>query len=233
MKIEKEYEIKLDEVKKETLAYISSLVNKYSKEEIKILIRSKLVAIKKDHLIDMFFYWIEEYYKDFYCHTEYSTPEERRQLREYYTEQYLNKAEEVTGSKYYADGKPKLPMFNRKENMQIIRLFKMFGMQTLKNMIVIFFSDSIDHIREFTRGKKAGYGFSVFYSMIPKLSTIPGVDNVPCEKCGGILKHAYDCEKSFVKLKEAEYKEIRAEKVDVDLVGDFWKTVGKETANES
>jgi len=233
LEIEQQYEEQLDKVKRETLGYISSLVNKYSKEEIKILMRTKLINMKKDHLIDMFMYWIDEYFKDFYTHTEYSTPDERKGLRDYYSKVYREKAKEVTGSDKYADGKPKLPMFGKKENTQIIKLFKMFGIQTLRNMIEIFFSDEIDQVREFTRGKKAGYGFSIFYSMVPKLSVIKGIDNIPCDSCKGILKHKSWCEKSFVKIKEQEYEEIRAEKIDIHLTENFWNKVKGEKSESA
>lgn len=234
LEIEEHYKEQLDQVKRDTLEYISTLVHKYSKEEIKILLRTKLVVNKKDYLVEMFHYWVDEYFHDFCVHTEFSTPDERRQLRNFYSGYYRAKAKEVTGSDRFIDGRLKDPIFNKKEHTQIIKLFKMFGKQTIYNMIKVFFSDEIDQVREFTIGKKAGYGFSIFYSMVPKLSTIKGIDNEPCESCGGILKHASFCDKSYVKIKEQEYQAIREEKVDINLVENFWNKIkgGEQDASD-
>lgn len=133
--------------------------------------------------------------------------EERRQMRELFTNLYMTKAQELSGKKT-------APRFTAKENSLLLQDHNHYGPE-LETLMYLFFSDKVEEVSAFTRYKqKAGYSYPVFHGMLEKLAISDKKPEKPCRHCGKIGAHDPRCPVVVARKArlEQEREEIEAAK---------------------
>lgn len=114
--------------------------------------------------------------------------EERKSLRDLYSQLYERKAEQVSGKQGVK------VRFDAQANSLLKQDWAHYGKDELENLFYLFFSDKVLEVVSFTRHKnKAGYGYNVFHGMIEKLILSGLSADRPCPHCGKIGGHEWEC----------------------------------------
>lgn len=146
----------------------------------------------------------------------------KRIAKDYFIKLYGFKARQLSGRSTREDGKPITPPWTGKEGSLFKSDFEQYGLQEMKRMMLLFFSDKVSEVADFTRySAKAGYAYTVFHGMIPKLTLANRNVKEPCWECGSFVAHYPECsfyDKVEVK-KEEDLEEI--EKAREELGPDF------------
>lgn len=135
---------------------------------------------------------------------------------------YNYKVKQISGRTLREDGKPIYPVWSGKEGSLLKKDFEQFGFHEMKRMMLLFFSDQVEKVADFSRYKeKAGYGYTVFHGSLTKLQAFGGNPIEPCWHCGSWDVHYPECpirvEKEKIKEKEEEEVEIEKETYDGSL----------------
>jgi len=134
---------------------------------------------------------------------------------------------ECTGTNTNDDGKPIYPRWDAKTNSLLKLDYEEYGYKTLRRYIELFFSDQVESVANFTsKLNKAGYGYSVFHGMIPKMILFKGEPKLPCIHCGRRSGHSPSCPITAEIVKSINHKEtekviIREELQDISLTAIF------------
>lgn len=128
--------------------------------------------------------------------TKTDTKSDKEYIRQMFKQNYEAKIKEITGDA------GKLP-WTGKEAKLLQSDIKTHGKEALEKYIFIFFSDEDKSVSDFTRDvMKAGYGYSVFHGLIPKLALSKIKPKKACKYCGKTSGHAHDCPVSIAIRKE-------------------------------
>jgi hypothetical protein len=142
----------------------------------------------------------------------------RKVLRDLYNKRYNQKSMEMTGRAENEDGKLILPRWDAKTNSLLKLDYEEHGFNTMQRYIELFFSDQVEAVANFTnKVNKAGYSYSVFHSMIPKMVIFKGKPNKPCEFCGKRNGHSASCPETKKLLEQIENREKERETIRADL----------------
>jgi len=144
---------------------------------------------------------------------------------------YNNKAFEIKGTRTNKDGKMYKPRWTAKEGMLLKRDLEEYGYDTLLDYAVIFFNDKVDSVKQFVR--KAGYGYTIFHSVIDKIQLANIKVPKKCPYCGYYWGHAKDCKLAKMKIelerKEIEeIKKLKQENPNISLIDMFNKKLGRK-----
>lgn len=158
---------------------------------------------------------------------------DKKAFKEYFSWLYKLKAIEITGSGETPEGKPIVPMWGAKEASLLMKDYNQYGIDFLKRVARIFFSDTNPEIARFTRFyQKAGYAYSVFHGSLPKLALDDRDLKGPCLECGMWKGHKARCKVEVEKLDELQssIEETKREMEEndgdgVDLSGWFEREV--------
>jgi len=145
----------------------------------------------------------------------------RNIARQYFFQLYHFKARELTGRVGREDGKPFHPQWSGKEGRLLKMDFEQHGLSELKRMMLLFFSDKVSEVADFTRYKeKAGYAYTVFHGSIPKLIMSKKNPVEPCMECGKYSGHYPECSQyeEIIKQRAEEEQEIEQERVQLGEV---------------
>jgi hypothetical protein len=136
----------------------------------------------------------------------------KKTARDYFFKLYGFKAREITGRFAREDGNAITPPWTGKEGKLFKSDFEQYGLRELKRLMLLFFSDRISEVADFTRYKeKAGYAYTVFHGMIAKLSFCEKTIQEPCMECGSYKGHYSICSKY---VKPEVIKEISEEEIE-------------------
>ncbi|MCK5642688.1 MAG: hypothetical protein KAJ19_17905 [Gammaproteobacteria bacterium] len=149
-------------------------------------------------------------------------------VRSHFFLRYNQKAKDITGTDLRPDGKKIWPRFGPKEGSLVKRDINDHGEASIIKYLELFFSDQVKTVRNFTNGfkQKAGYGYNIFHSVIPKLELYRGKPILPCEECASWGAHRADCA-SYTRSQEQfeadreELEKIRDANPDIDVKGMF------------
>lgn len=126
----------------------------------------------------------------------------RKKLRDLFNLRYQQKAMEISGRMFNDDGKPIYPRWDIK-SLSLLKLdYSENGFKSMSRYIELFFSDEVDSVADFTRKvNKAGYSYTIFHTVIPKLAMSNKNPAIPCPICGLRKIHSQTCphfQKMFV-----------------------------------
>ncbi len=132
---------------------------------------------------------------------------DKKKIRELFKNQYEAKAKEITGKE------AKLPWSGKEGKLLNIDL-ETHGTEVLVKYIELFFSDKDYNVANFTRYKnKAGYSYSVFHGLIPKLAISTIKPPVVCKYCGKADGHTWNCKISVERREQAKREKEEIEKM--------------------